>query len=87
MALLLLIASTLSVSHSLHQSLHRDGSLSGHFCLVCAFAKGQADSPVAPLVLAMAGLSLLFSIRLFLGSLLPGSFDYCLSLGRAPPVR
>jgi hypothetical protein len=52
MALLLLVASVLSVSHSLHQSLHRDGSVNGHLCLVCSFAKGHASGPAATVALA-----------------------------------
>jgi hypothetical protein len=86
-ALLLLIASTLSVSHSLHQALHRDAAPGGHLCLVCSFAKGQAESTGFPLALLFASLSLLFCLRIIQGSLLPGCFDYCLSLGRAPPAR
>jgi hypothetical protein len=87
MALLLLVAATLSVSHTLHQTLHRDGAMNGHFCLVCSFAKGQVTGPEATFASALAVLSLLFFIRAIHAALLPGGFDYCVSQGRAPPVR
>jgi hypothetical protein len=87
MALLLLVAATLSVNHTLHRSLHNDGSVSGHFCLVCSFAKGQANSPDVPLVLALCVVFVLFCIRIAEISFLPGGFDYRLTYGRAPPVR
>ena len=86
MALLLLIAATLSVSHNLHQTLHRDGAVSGHFCLVCSLAKGQVSGPEVLFVLALAVLSLLFYICVIHAARSPGGFDYCVSLGRAPPV-
>jgi len=86
-ALLLVLAATLSVSHTLHQTLHRDGAVTGHFCLVCSFAKGQVTGPEAAFALALAVLSLLFFIRVIHAALAPGGFDYCVSHGRAPPVR
>jgi len=86
-ALLLLVAATLSVNHTLHRSLHNDGSLNGHFCLVCAFAKGQANSPDVPLALAFYVALVLFCIRIAEISFMPGGFDYRLTYGRAPPVR
>ncbi len=87
MALLLLAATLVSVSHALHQSLHRDGSVGAHFCLVCSFAKGQVTGHEGPLALALAVLSLLFCILLAKVSPVPGGLDYCVSRGRAPPVR
>jgi hypothetical protein len=86
MALLLLVASTLSVSHALHQSLHRDGTVSGHLCLVCSFAKGHASGPGAILVLVAAVLPVLFSFCLPQRSPLPRDFDFGVAQGRAPPA-
>jgi hypothetical protein len=86
LALLLLAASTLSVSHTLHQNLHRDGAPGSHFCLVCSLAKGQLTS-------AEAAAALLFLVLIFLFVLPPetisrlASPDYRLSPSRAPPVR
>jgi hypothetical protein len=87
MALLLLVASVLSVSHSLHQSLHRDGSVNGHLCLVCSFAKGHASGPAATVALAAVVLPVLFCLCLFPSSLLPRGFDYRIAHGRAPPLH
>ena len=86
LSLLLLIASTLSVSHSLHQSLHRDGALNGHLCLVCSFAKGHAGGPEAAFALAVAVLPVLFYLCILQGPL-PRGFDYRVAYGRAPPIR
>jgi hypothetical protein len=86
LAILLIVASTLSVSHALHQNLHRDGAPGSHFCLVCSLAKGQ-------LTTAEAAAALLFLVLLFLFVLPPetisrlASHDYRLSPSRAPPVR
>lgn len=86
LAILLIIAATLSVSHTLHQNLHRDGSPGSHFCLVCSLAKGQLTS-------AEAVATLLFLVLIFLFVLSPATIsplvspDYRLSPSRAPPVR
>ncbi len=52
LAVLLLAAGTLSAGHWLHGLLHRDASPNHHFCLVCAFAKGQATPAVAVALLS-----------------------------------
>ena len=87
MALLLLVASTLSVSHSLHKSLHRDGALNGHFCLVCSLAKGHASSPEAAFALAVVVLPVLYFLCLLQSSALPRGFDHRVAYGRAPPIH
>ena len=84
LAVLLLAAATFSVSHGLHQSLHRDGATDGHFCLVCSFAKGQVSAADVALVTALLVLCPLFSLRAANPSPLP-AFDYRLSPCRAPP--
>ena len=84
LALLLLISGTLSVSHTLHQSLHPDGAGDSHFCLVCLFAKGQVNAADVGLVSAAWAFSFFSAIRLASTSPLPG-FDYRLSPSRAPP--
>jgi hypothetical protein len=86
LAILLVVASTLSVSHVLHQNLHRDGTPGSHFCLVCSLAKGQ-------LTTAEAAAALLVLVFTFLFALPPETIsrltspDYRLSPSRAPPVR
>jgi hypothetical protein len=87
LSILLLVASIVSVSHSLHQSLHRDGTLNGHLCLVCSFAKGHAGGPEAALALAFAILPVLFYACILQGSPLPRGIDYRVTHGRAPPIR
>jgi hypothetical protein len=87
MALLLVVASTLSVSHSLHKSLHRDGALSGHLCLVCSLAKGHASGPEAAFALGVAVTPVLFYFCILQRSPLPRGFDYRVAHGRAPPIR
>jgi hypothetical protein len=86
LAILLLVAATLSVSHALHQNLHRDDAPGSHFCLVCSLVKGQLTTAEVPT-------ALLFLVLLFLFVLPPetisrlASLDYRLSPCRAPPVR
>jgi len=86
MALFLLIASTLSVSHTLHQALHRDGTVNGHFCLVCSLAKGHVSGPETSFALAVAVLSVWFCFCLLQDSLLPRGVDHRVAHGRAPPT-
>jgi len=87
MALLLLVASLLSVNHSLHQSLHRDGSVNGHLCLVCSFAKGHASGPEAALIFAGVLLPVLLYLCLLPSSSLPRGLDHRVAHGRAPPAH
>ena len=75
----------LSVSHTLHQSLHSDGAANSHFCLVCSFAKGQVSAAVVAPVSAMLIFSCLSSFRLADTPRYQG-FDYRFSLSRAPPL-
>lgn len=84
LALLLLVATALSVSHELHQSLHRGRATSGHFCLVCSFAKGQVSAAAVAVICAVLVFCCLW------GVCQPGTspfsgFDYRISPSRAPP--
>jgi hypothetical protein len=81
---LLLVSGLLSVSHSLHQSLHHDGDGVHHFCLVCLFAKGQVSVAEVASGFTFVFLARLCGIQANNTVLLPG-FDYSLSLSRAPP--
>ena len=84
LALLLLVATTFSVNHALHQSLHQDGAASGHFCLVCSFAKGQVSAAVVAIISAVLVFSCLWGVCQRGTSPFPG-FDYRTSPSRAPP--
>jgi hypothetical protein len=84
LALLLLVATTLSVSHALHQSLHQSGSVNSHFCLVCSFAKGQVSTSDLTLISSLLVLLFLFSIRLA-SSPSTAALEYSPSQSRAPP--
>jgi hypothetical protein len=84
LVLLLLVATTFSVSHALHQSLHRGGAGARHLCLACSFAKGQVSAAaVAPMPVVLV-LGWLCSVLTTHPSPLPGA-DYRLSPSRAPP--
>jgi hypothetical protein len=84
LALLLLVATTFSVSRALHQSLHHDGAGNGHFCLVCSFAKGQVSAAAVAPVAAALVFCCLWGICRIVISPFPG-FDYRTSPSRAPP--
>lgn len=84
LSLLLLLATTLSVSPALHQSLHLQGGANAHFCLVCSLAKGQVSTAEAALVWVLVVLFFLFSISLATASPFVG-FEYFPSQSRAPP--
>lgn len=84
LALLLLLATTLSVSHLLHQSLHRADNASGHLCLACSFAKAQVSATDIGLTSALLFFCFIFSISLATASPVAG-FEYSPSQSRAPP--
>jgi hypothetical protein len=81
---LLVVAATLSVSRALHQFLHQDSAAVGHFCLVCAFAKGQVSAAPVAVVSAVLVFCRLGVVCLISTSPFPG-FDYRTSPSRAPP--
>jgi hypothetical protein len=85
LAVLLLVATTFSVSHALHQLLHHDGVGSDHLCLACSFAKGQVNAAAVALVAAVLIFCCLWGIRLVGASYSPGC-DYLVSPSRAPPL-
>jgi flagellin-like protein len=85
LVVLLLVAMTFSVSHSLHRILHDDGARSDHFCLACSLAKGQVGA------LGVASISAVLVLCCFWvdgrDHTTPScGFDYRLSPSRAPPL-
>jgi hypothetical protein len=86
LALLLVAAATCSVSHALHQCLHRDSATPDHFCLVCSLATGQVSAADVVVASTLAVFCWVCGIRVANPSPLPG-FDYRFSPSRAPPAR
>ena len=86
LVILLLALSTISVCPSLHKFLHSDGGETNHQCLVCSFAKGQVSAAEVSGVFVALVISLVGVVFLPKVSPLP-SFDFSLSLSRAPPRR
>jgi hypothetical protein len=84
LALLLLSATTLSVSPSLHQSLHDRGGVNSDLCLACSLAKGQVNA-AAPAVVLIAAISALFVLLPRLVPLMLPVSDRRLAPSRAPP--
>jgi flagellin-like protein len=85
LAVLLVVAMTFSVSHTLHQFLHRDGSGSDHFCLACSLAKGQVSALGVALISAVLVLCCFWVVFLVHTTSFCG-FDYRTSPSRAPPL-
>jgi hypothetical protein len=85
LALLLLVATTFSVSHALHQSLHHDGAGSGHLCLACSFAKGQVSVAAVGLFVAVLFFCCLWGVCP-VGVSPSSGRDYRVSPSRAPPL-
>jgi flagellin-like protein len=85
LAVLLMVAMTFSVSHTLHQFLHRDGAGNDHFCLACSLVKGQVSAAAVALVSAVLVLSCFWVICLVHSTPFCG-FDYRTSPSRAPPL-
>jgi hypothetical protein len=85
LAVLLLVAAILSVSHALHQCLHSEGAANGHVCLLCSFAKGQVSAMPVALVCGACVFPCLWYFCLASTLPLPG-FDYRFSPSRAPPL-
>ncbi len=85
LALLLLVATTFSVSHTLHQFLHPVDAGVGHICLACSFAKGHVSPAAVALVAAVLVLCCFWVVRLVHRSPFSG-FDHCTSPSRAPPT-
>jgi len=85
LAVLLLVATTFSVSHALHRLLHHDGVENDHLCLACSFAKGQVSAAAVALVAAVLIFCCLYGVCLRGTSYSPGC-DYLVSLSRAPPL-
>jgi len=86
LAVLFLGAAALSATHALHQSLHSDGSLPGHVCLLCSLAQGHLSAAESACVLAVILLCPIFVLPPPQVAVL-SRFDYRLSPSRAPPLR
>jgi hypothetical protein len=84
LAILFLLATTVSVTHSLHHSLPGNHSAGSHSCFLCAFAKGQVASADTAPIAAFLALYLVFAAGLAKVSA-PASWDYRFSPSRAPP--
>jgi hypothetical protein len=84
LALFVLVATTSSVSHGLHQALHPNAPASSHLCLICSLAKGQVTAADVAPALALFSLVLLFSVPALKTLALPAS-DRRLAPSRAPP--
>jgi hypothetical protein len=84
LALVLLVATFLSASHALHQSLHDDAAGNGHFCLLCSFAKGQVSAAAVALFSVALVACCLWCVCPANTSFSPG-LDYRLAPSRAPP--
>ena len=85
LAVLLMVALTFSVSHSLHQFLHRDGAGSDQSCLACSLVKGQVSAAAVAIISAVLVLSCFWVICLVHTTPFCG-FDYRSSPSRAPPL-
>jgi hypothetical protein len=84
LALFLLLATTFSVSHALHQSLHSGAPGTSHLCLICSLVKGQVTAAdVAPALLLFASV-ILFSFRA-IKMAAQAATDRRLAASRAPP--
>jgi hypothetical protein len=84
LAFLILVAATLSASHSLHKSLHPEGSAATHGCLVCALLSGHVSAGDVAVIALIFAIGFVFFLQVAQASLLPGH-DYRLSPSRAPP--
>jgi hypothetical protein len=83
LAVLLVVAASISVSHALHQSLHDNGK-AGHLCLVCMLVKGQVSAADVPVVFTVF-LATLFFFAPLVSAAKFAVVDRRLSPGRAPP--
>ena len=86
LAVLLLGSVAFSATHALHQSLHNDGSIPGHVCLLCSLAQGHLNAAETACILAVICLCPIFILPL-VDAAAPSRFDYRLSPSRAPPLR
>jgi hypothetical protein len=84
LALLLLAAVTLSASDLLHQSLHNRSTVNGHICLVCSFAKGQAEANDVSFI-SVIPVFVLTPYHGFAATSSTSDFRFLLSHSRAPP--
>jgi len=84
LAVLLIVAATVSVTHSLHQYSRTASDASHHACLFCALAKGQVSASDLGPVAAIVILAWFSGFRPASAAPL-AQFDYRLSPSRAPP--
>jgi flagellin-like protein len=84
LAALLLVAATVSVSHTLHSNLHRDVTGSDDCCLACSFVKGQVSVSAVVLISAVLVVCCFWVVSPAHTTPCCG-FDYRISPSRAPP--
>ena len=85
LAVLLLVAMTLSVSSTLHSLLHHDLTGSDHICLACSLVKGQVNATAVALILVVLVLGC-FWVACVVHATPFSGFDYRTSPSRAPPL-
>ena len=85
LAALVLVSALFAANPSLHRYLHRDGSNSAHPCLVCAFVKGQVNTPDIGSAIALVPAPAAFIVNLVQTEPIV-SPDRRLSPSRAPPL-
>ena len=84
LALIVLVATTFSVSHALHQTLHPNAPAGNHFCLVCSLVKGQVNAADVSAALLLFTAVLVFSFPA-LELVIQSAVDRRLNPSRAPP--
>jgi hypothetical protein len=83
LALLLIVAATLAVSHSLHRALH-PGATENHLCLICSLVKGEVGTADVSAIFALFVCALWFFHPHFT-FVVPIVIDQRLDRSRAPP--
>lgn len=84
LALLFVVAASVSVCHGLHRALHGDSDPGHPYCLACAVAKAQLHN--ADPVIALALITLLTISPLFLLQIAcPSALHLRFARGRDPP--
>ena len=85
LAVVFLMAATVSATHSLHHALPGNDSSGSHSCFLCSLTKGQVASADTSPIAAFLALCLVFIVR-FAKVSAPASWDYRFAPSRAPPL-
>ncbi len=85
LVLMLLVASLLAASPSLHQYLHEDSAPGNELCVVCLLAHGQLDHPAPAALLSFLVFSLVI-LTLSARTFPFACIDRRLSPTRGPPA-